>query len=107
MELRKRRLKSSSRSSARRWRISSAVLSRIELAFTWDTLVPSKLVPHHEPRANRKLGRAELERLLCHDSRDPFDFEQHASRLDHRDPELGRALALAHSGLGWLLRHRL
>jgi hypothetical protein len=38
---------------------------------------------------------------------DTSQFEHDPSRLYHRDPKLGVALARAHAGLGWLGRDRL
>src|SRR5205085_1113333 len=39
--------------------------------------------------------------------RDAGELEHHPARLDDGDPALGRPLALAHAGLGGLLRVRL
>src|SRR5262245_54154769 len=107
MEFRNRRLNSSSRSSVKRSRISSEVISRIAVALAWGTSLSSQLVPLHETCPDRQLGSAELQRLLRERPVDPFQLEQHTARLDHRDPELRRTLAFAHTGLGRLLGHRL
>src|SRR3989454_1154163 len=55
----------------------------------------------------RELGGREAERLLRVRRVDALHLEQHASGLHHRHPDLRRALALAHTGLGWFLGERL
>src|SRR5581483_1259292 len=61
----------------------------------------------HELRLHRQLLRGKPERLLGERLRDPRQLEHDAARLDHCDPPLGRALALAHARLRRLLRVRL
>src|SRR5690606_33628365 len=99
---RKRRRKRSSSSSARRARISSALSSRI-----WSAFIALRLLARHELRLHAQLGGGEPERLLRDLLRHAFDLEQHAARLHHGHPKFRRALTLAHSRLGRLLRHRL
>src|SRR5580765_5367411 len=107
IEFRKRRLNSSSRSSEIRVRISSGVWSRIASTFTrLPTSLPSQLAPAHEARPHRQLGSAELHGFLREGPRDAFELEHDSAGLDHGDPLLGGALALAHSGLCRLLRDR-
>src|SRR6185437_4795587 len=67
----------------------------------------SGLLALHEARPDRQLGGRERQRLLGQVLADAFDLEHHPARLDHGDPALGIALALAHAGLGRLLGDRL
>src|SRR5438093_407554 len=67
----------------------------------------SRLGGADHSRLHRQLGRRELHRLLSDLRRDTAHLEQHATRLDHRHPALGVALAGAHAGLGRLLGDRL
>src|SRR4051812_24715239 len=97
----KRRLNSSCRESASLRSSSSFVRSRRSLALKEITLAL------HELRLHRKLLAREAERLLGERLRDAGELEHDAPGLDHGDPALGRALALAHAGLGRLLRERL
>src|SRR5438874_1733323 len=55
----------------------------------------------------RELGGREAERLFRVRRVDTLHLEQHAPGLHHRHPDLRRTLALAHTGLGWLLGERL
>src|SRR3954471_21601575 len=98
----KRRLKSSCRVSASRCSRSSSVRSRMSLARKQITTLPL-----HELRLHGELLRGETQRLLRERLRDTGELEHDAARLHDRHPALGRALALAHPGLGGLLRERL
>src|SRR3954447_189171 len=99
----KRRLKSSCRVSASRFASSSSFRSRRSLARKQITA----LVALDELRLQRELLAREAERLLGERLRHPGELDHHAPGLDHGDPTLRRALALAHAGLGRLLRERL
>src|SRR5262245_1662246 len=100
----KRRLKSSSASSLPFWVSSSSDISRHFVAF---------MVASERPRAGYELGldaellcgepKPVLGRRLVH----TLHLVEDASRLDHRHPELGVALPLAHPRLRGLLGHRL
>src|SRR3954447_8934277 len=98
----KRRLKSSCRVSASRCSSSSFVRSCMSLARKEITA----LAPY-ELRLHRQLLAGEAQRLLGQRLRHAAHLEHHAARLHDRDPALRRALALAHAGLGGLLRVRL
>src|SRR5471032_3079627 len=97
----KRRLNNSCRVSASLSTSSSSDRSRRSLALKDITL------SFHELRLDRQLLAREPERLLGELLGDARELEHDATRLDHGDPALGRALALAHAGLGRLLRVRL
>src|SRR5207248_782209 len=62
---------------------------------------------HHELRLDGKLVSGKPHRLARERLGHARELEHHASRLDHRDPALRRALARSHAGLGWLRRDRL
>src|SRR4051794_37426032 len=94
----KRMLNSSLRVSTSRCARSSAVMFLSSLARKEITAFPA-----HELRLHRQLLPGEAERLLGERLRHAGELEHHATRLDDRDPALGRALALAHAGLGRLL----
>src|SRR5829696_1510006 len=64
-------------------------------------------LPPDELRLHRQLLTGQAQRLLRERLRHARELEHHAARLDHDDPTLGRALPLAHPGLGGLLRERL
>src|SRR5829696_3646673 len=98
---RKRSRNRSSVSSPRRVCRSSPDISRSSFGFTSDLLTLHEAGPH------RQLGRGQRQRLLGQVLADALDFEEHPARLDHRDPSLRIALALAHAGLGRLLGDRL
>src|ERR1700722_312432 len=53
----------------------------------------------NEARLDRQLRRGEFERLAGDHLRNAVDLEHDAARSDAHDPELGRALALAHAHL--------
>src|SRR5579862_4045576 len=97
-----RRLNSSCRVSASRCSSSSSDRSRRSLARKEITTLSL-----HELRLHRQLLRREAERLLRQRLGHTRELEHHAARLHDRHPTLGRALALAHAGLGGLLRERL
>src|SRR5919197_6140660 len=97
----KRRLKSSCRVSASLRSSSSSVRSRRSLALKEIRL------PLHELRLDRQLLTREAERFLGQRLRHARQLEHDAARLHDRHPALGRPLALAHPGLGRLLRERL
>src|SRR6059058_5200302 len=98
----KRRLNSSCRVSASRCSSSSSVRSRMSLARKEITA----LAPH-ELRFHRQLLRGEAERFLRKRLRHTGQLEHDSAGLDHGDPPLRGALALAHARLGRLLRVRL
>src|SRR5690606_37859155 len=60
-------------------------------------------VSGYETGLDAELVRRELHGLLGNRFRHAFDLEQDAARLDHRDPALRVALALAHTGFERLL----
>src|SRR5690606_39968821 len=69
---------------------------------------PSLVLPlGHELGLDRKLGAGELHRLAGEVLGNAGELEHDPTGLDHRDPALGIALALAHPGLGRLLGVRL
>src|SRR5215469_4231561 len=98
----KRRLNSSFRVSASLSASSSALMLRRSLARKEITALAL-----HELGLDRELLPREAERLLGQRLRHARELEHHAARLDHGDPALGGALALAHPGLERLLRVRL
>src|SRR5688572_20022449 len=98
----KRRLKSSLRVPARRSASSSSVSRRMSLASKEITALTA-----HELRLDRQLLPGEAQGLARERLRHAREFEHDAPRLDHGDPALRRALALAHAGLGRLLGERL
>src|SRR5438105_4541295 len=98
----KRRLKSSCRVSARRRSSSSFDRSRRSLASKEITTFAA-----HELRLDRELLARETQRVLRERFRHTGELEHDAAGLDHGDPALRRALALAHARLGRLLRVRL
>src|SRR5262249_57660631 len=61
----------------------------------------------HQTRLQSQLVGRELQGLLARGEVDALHLVEHAARLDHGDPALRRALALAHAGFRRLLRHRL
>src|SRR6185437_9543215 len=97
--LRNNRRNRSSSSSRMRDSMSSAVMSRISSA-----RIGRCLLAGHELGAHRHLGGRQRHRLLGDVARHSLQLEHHAARLHHRDPHLGRTLALSHAGLGRLLR---
>jgi hypothetical protein len=54
----------------------------------------SQLQALDEARLDRQLRRTQVERFPREFARDALDLEQHATGLDHGDPELRRALPL-------------
>src|SRR4051794_30507269 len=76
-------------------------MSRRSLAFKEIRL------PLHDLRLDGELVAGQAKRLLGERLGHARELEHHATRLDDRDPCLGRSLALAHARLGRLLRHRL
>src|SRR5947208_2344459 len=104
---RKRRLKISSCSSPILCPISSSVMSRIFSALSSLISAPRQILPLDELRPHRQLARAQFHRLLRQLRGDSLELEEDAPRLHDRHPVLGRALALAHSRLRRLHRHRL
>src|SRR6185312_9772318 len=93
--------KSSCRVSSSLRSSSSAVSSRISLAFKKITL------PGHELGLHRQLHGGEPDRLAGERLGDAGELEHDAPRLHDGHPVLGRALARAHAGLGRLLGHGL
>src|SRR5260370_27496073 len=99
-----RRLKSSSPSSWAFCCTSSSDISRHLAAF---------MVASERPRTGHELGldsdllRGQAEAFLGRRLVHALHLVHDPSRLDHRDPELRVALALAHPRLGRLLGHRL
>src|SRR5678816_2319951 len=83
--------------------MSSTPISRISSALIGSG---SPFFPHHELRAHGHLGRGERHRLLGDLTRHAFELEHDAAGLHHRDPHLGRSLALSHARLGRLLGDR-
>src|SRR5437868_12071034 len=61
----------------------------------------------HEFRLDRQILARKAQRVLGERLGHARELEHDAAGLDHRDPPLGRALALAHARLGRLLRERL
>src|SRR5690242_10329069 len=98
------RLKSSSPSSRAFCCTSSSDISRHLVAF---------MDPSERPGAGHELGLdpdllgGQAKALLGGGLVHPFHLVEDAPGLDHRDPELGVALALPHAGLGRLLGDRL
>src|SRR5712692_3498738 len=98
------RLKSSSPSSWAFCKISSSDISRHFAAF---------MVASERPHAGHELGLdadflgGQAESLLSRRLVHTLHLVHDAAGLDHRHPELGVALALAHPGLRGLLGHRL
>src|SRR5215207_9700917 len=68
---------------------------------------PFLLGPRDELALERQLLRRQAQGLARHLLRHPLDLVEDAAGLDDRDPVVGRALALAHTGLGGLLRDGL
>src|SRR6266508_1574078 len=99
--LRRRSRESSSARSRSFWRSSSAVRSRISLARIRSLTTFAELCGH------RELVRSQPQRLLGHLTGNALHLEEYTPRFDHRHPELWRALAFSHAGLGWLLGYRL
>src|SRR6185437_14134549 len=91
----KRRLNSSCRVSASRCSSSSSLRSRMSLARKEITALA-----RHELGLDRKLLTGEAQRLLGERLGNACELEHDAPRLHDGDPALGRALALAHAGLG-------
>src|SRR5688572_19922179 len=69
--------------------------------------VPSQLDALDEAHADRKLRGAQAHRGLGGFLRDALELEHDPARANRGDPELRRALALAHSRFRRLLGHRL
>src|SRR5438094_8790215 len=83
---------------------SSVFISRSASGFFLGMLA---LLPLHELRLDRQLGRRERQRLARQILGDPLELEHHPARLHHRHPAFGIPLALPHPGLGRLLGDRL
>src|SRR4029453_613737 len=105
MDSRKRRLKSSSVSSLPFCVSSSSDISRHFVAFM--AVASQRPRAGHELRLDAELLGGEPEAVLGGGLVHALHLVEDATGLHHRHPELGIALALAHAGLGGLLRHRL
>src|SRR5205085_5038924 len=101
----KRRLKISSESSRAFWSSSSSDRSRHLAGFILSVLKRPRA--RDELRHDPDLLRGRPERFLRDVLGDAFHLVEDSAGLDHGDPFLGVALALAHPGLRGLLRHRL
>src|SRR6476661_9695335 len=97
-----RRLNLSRSSSAMRALMSASLISRMSLAS-----IRVRLLTCHELRLHSDLGGGQCHRLASDLRRHALELEHHSARLHHRHPALGRALPLAHAGLGGLLGDRL
>src|SRR5206468_11163696 len=94
---RKTRRNRSSVSSVSFCSSSSVFSSRSAPGFSLAILA---LLPSHELRLDRQLGRRQRQRLARQILGDALHFEHHAARLHHRHPSLGVPLPLPHSCLG-------
>src|SRR2546429_5758218 len=99
VELRKRRLNSSSRKSRTFSTSCSSFKFRTSFTFTGCSLLLSR----HDLRADRQLVAGQSHRVARELLRDTRELEHHAAGLDHGNPPLRRALPRAHPGLGRLL----
>src|SRR5579862_3017111 len=66
-----------------------------------------RVVTLHEARLERKLVCGQTHGFLRHLRRYALHLKEHLAGTDNRDPVIGSALALAHTGFGRLLGDRL